>query len=183
MIVVQRLRDYFNPILAENSKWEDDYKRFVLAVLILWTETKSKFLLSHLVELASTDRFAIVFVEYMRTQMQSLLAVLSEEDSTVSEAQALKVLHSFQKLQAVYMRVLLFASGKIMDNLLQLAGLLYKKLGHMLVSESLLTTFESLLKDEIRCMEKQQSKYVFNNNINFACQLLPGDHSLRARWG
>ena len=65
------MRDYFNPILAENKSFADDYSRFALAMLLFWVENtaENSFILSHLVELSSTERYAEIFVEYMRTQM------------------------------------------------------------------------------------------------------------------
>jgi hypothetical protein len=70
------LRDYFNPILAENEKYADDYKRFVLAMLLVWVESSESFILKHLVELSSTEKYAEIFVEYMRTQMSTLFPLI-----------------------------------------------------------------------------------------------------------
>lgn len=33
LIKLQKLRDYFNPLLSENKHYEEDYQRFILAML------------------------------------------------------------------------------------------------------------------------------------------------------
>jgi hypothetical protein len=37
-VKIQKLRDFFNPILAENRKYADDYQRFILAMLLAWLQ-------------------------------------------------------------------------------------------------------------------------------------------------
>jgi hypothetical protein len=36
-------------------------------MLLLWVESGDSFILKHLVEMSSTEKYAEVFVEYMRT--------------------------------------------------------------------------------------------------------------------
>jgi len=55
--------------LAENASHEDSYKKFILAMLLVWLESREKWLLKHLQEIAATERWATIIVEYMRSQM------------------------------------------------------------------------------------------------------------------
>jgi hypothetical protein len=79
------------------------------------------------------------------------------------------------------MDVLLFTSGKVMDCLLQLSGQIYRTLGVNLLSEALYLPFRTIVKNEIKCMEKQTSRSLFNPNLSWACQMLPEGHQLRTR--
>lgn len=38
-LVIQRLRDFFNPILPENVALGEDYKKFILSMLFAWLES------------------------------------------------------------------------------------------------------------------------------------------------
>ncbi len=72
LIKLSKLRDYFNPLLNENKHLEEDYSRFLLAMLQMWlnlTKTNQiihKQVLPHLREVASNERYSGIFVEYMR---------------------------------------------------------------------------------------------------------------------
>jgi hypothetical protein len=41
LLKIQRLRDFFNPVLDENKVHADDYNRFILAMLQAWLQTKN----------------------------------------------------------------------------------------------------------------------------------------------
>jgi hypothetical protein len=96
-VAVQRLRDFFNPLLSENKSHEQNYKRFVLALLMFWTEERPRWLLNHLKEMASNSNLAPIFVEYMQTKMIQTVEVI-EEKQRLDSLQAIKLLMSYNKL-------------------------------------------------------------------------------------
>ena len=74
-----------------------------------------KDLLPHLRELASQERFGVVFVQFMKNEMNDIAEMLLTNNLT-------NIFAKFERLQLVYIRVLECPAGKLMDCLLQLAG-------------------------------------------------------------
>ena len=76
LIALQRIRDFYNPLVAENKHHEDDFKRFVLSMLYTYVDSSvdkkyKKSIGLHLQELASVqENFAgHVFVNYLRVEL------------------------------------------------------------------------------------------------------------------
>lgn len=91
----------------------------------------------------------------MRSQMISLLQIV-EQPAQLNSLQAAKLLASFNRLQQVHLKVMMSASCRVLDTMLELAGLLYKKVGGVLLSEqSVFDCFCKVIKNDIKVMKTQ----------------------------
>ena len=82
--------------------------------------SKHKQILRHLKEMASMERHAPVFVNYLRSRMQTLAAVLVKLQSVekVTSEQVVALLNELEKIQMIFIRVMECPAGKLMDCLI-----------------------------------------------------------------
>ncbi|TNV78133.1 hypothetical protein FGO68_gene6793 [Halteria grandinella] len=125
LIILQRVRDYYNPILE--PKHTDKFKQFVVCLIAyyLQQDIESEAVCSHLKELCS--QFGALFSAYLKSKLTKILQVLKElRDSALSEDLD-KLLGQVVDCQALVINVLEFPNNsKLLEVLEQTVGHVYQ---------------------------------------------------------
>lgn len=123
------------------------------------THLRHKQILRHLKEMASMERHAPLFINYIRSRMQSLAQVLVklESTTTVLPAQSFTLLRELENIQQIFIRVMESPAGKLIDCLIQLSGQIYCKCNENLIEngDEVIKAFEGTVNNDLRMMQKQ----------------------------
>lgn len=90
------------------------------------------------------------------------MLVKLQNTESVTNTQAIALLTELESMQLIFTRVMESPAGKIMDCLIQLSGQIYSRCNEALLETDVKQVFESVLGNEIKILQKQQSKAVFN---------------------
>ena len=117
---------------------------------------KHKQILRHLKEMASMDRHAPLFVNYLRSRMSNLAQVLVKLESAgeVLPAQTLSLLNELENIQSIFVRVMECPAGKLIDCLIQLSGQIYSRCNETLLEEDVKAAFETTVSNDLKMMQK-----------------------------